>query len=199
MTMQQLILDKTEESFKKAEAFYGKTFSRPLNIIFKRNGTTAGYCNYRKKTLMFQLDLAEHNEEDFISQTVPHEVAHWIDFEHNGIHRDRKGWIAHGYTWKYIMRRVYGLNPDRCHTYDTSVTITKKQDRYEYTCGCATHKISTTLHNKILRGQTRQCNRCRQRIVWKNGNVIPKINILGIKEQEIAALKAQIKQLQGNG
>lgn len=195
--MKQRILDKVEESFKKAESYYNRTFSRPKHIVFKRNGTTGGWCWYSRSELMFQLDLAEHNGDDFLNQTVPHEVAHWIDKEVFGFQRCGSRRSIHGDTWKSIMRRVYGLNPDRCHDYDVSVTITKKQDRYEYVCGCfTTHKISTTLHNKILRGEWRKCKRCNQRISWKNGNVIPKINPLSLKDQEIARLKEQIAQLQ---
>jgi SprT protein len=195
MTTQQLILNKVEESFKKAEAFFGKTLERPRNIIFKRSGTTAGWSCYGRKELMFQLDLAEHHQEDFINETVPHEVAHYVDDLVYGNKYANGRRQVHGPRWKYIMTRVYGLNPDRCHNYDTSVTITRKQDRYEYTCGCTTHKISTTLHNKILRGNPRSCMRCRQRITWKNGNVIPKSNPLSIKDQEIQRLKEQIAKL----
>ena len=197
MTMQQLILDKVEESFKKAESFYNQPIPRPKNIIFKRNGTTAGYSCYGRKELMFQLDFAEHNQEDFINQVVPHEVAHWVDdvvYGNKYINGRRQ---VHGPRWKYIMRAVYKLNPDRCHNYDTSVTITKKQARHEYTCGCRTFNLSTTLHNKIQSGkQKRHCLRCRQNLVLVKPNAIVPVKPIDVKQREIDALKEQIARLQ---
>jgi len=160
--MKEKILAKVEESFLKAEAYYGRTFPRP-NVIFKRNGTCAGYATRDCKTLMFQLDLAEHHEEDFILNTVPHEVAHNIQFH---LYPRSKG---HGYEWKSIMTRVMRIPADRCHSYDTSVTKTKKQGTHTYTCGCNTiFNLSTTLHNKILKGQNRRCLKCHSRIFLKS-------------------------------
>lgn len=164
--MKQRILDKVEEAFVIAEKFYGRTFSRPTNIIFKRSGTMGGYCWYAKKELMFQLDFAEHNPDKFDS-TCFHEVAHWIDKEVYGYrHTDSGRRQIHGNTWKYIMSKVYRLSPDRCHTYDTSVTTTKKQDRKIYKCNCREHKISTTIHNRICRGHEYKCRSCGYRLIF---------------------------------
>jgi SprT protein len=100
--MQEKILNKVEESFLKAEKYYNRTFPRP-RIIFKRSGTTAGYAKRNCSELMFQLDLAEHHEKDFIDNTVPHEVAHCIQFH---LYPKSQG---HGYEWKFIMSRVMGI------------------------------------------------------------------------------------------
>jgi len=154
--MQDEILNKIEESFLKAEKFYNRSFTRP-KVIFKRNGTTAGYARRDLSYLMFQLDLAEANKEDFINQTVPHEVAHSVQFELY----PRSS--PHGREWKYIMRYVMGISPDRCHDYDVSVTNVKRQTRHLYTCGCGKEfNLSTTKHNRIQRGyQKRVCLSCR--------------------------------------
>lgn len=155
---------------------------------------------------MFQLDLAENNREDFLINTVPHEVAHYVDDEVYGNKYVNGRRQSHGPRWKYIMRMVYGLNPDRCHSYDTSVTLTKKQSRHEYTCGCRTHMVSTTIHNKILRGQRRICLTCREAIVLKKAyssdpfNFIESIgfNFIESKQKEIEELKEKIRKLQSS-
>jgi len=148
--MKEKILAKVEECFLIAEKFYGKTFERPTNIIFKRCGTNGGHSSYAKRELMFQLDLAEHHKDDFLNRTVPHEVAHYVQRAVYGYRNSYGKVMPHGHEWKYIMRRVFGLNPDRCHKYDTSVTQTKKQTRHIYSCSCGKiFKISTTMHNKI--------------------------------------------------
>lgn len=146
--MQEKILNKVEESFLRAEKFYGRTFPRP-RVIFKRSGTTAGFATCDCKVLMFQLDLAEHHERDFIDNTVPHEVAHNIQFH---IHPTSQ---AHGYEWKFIMTRVMGILPDRCHSYNTLVTSVKRETRHIYTCPCQKEfKVSTTTHNRIQKALT---------------------------------------------
>lgn len=167
-TIKQLILDKVEESFKIAEAFYGRTFDRPRSIIWNEKTTTGGYCSWREKTLMFNPILAMENEDDFITQTVPHEVAHWIDQAVYGIsykrtNRGKVRWILHGPNWKYIMERVYKIPADVTHSYDVTNTRGRVVARdFIYTCPCNTKfEITTSIHNKMRKGQVRICGKCK--------------------------------------
>jgi SprT protein len=194
--MKQAILDKVEEAFKKAEAYYGRTFSRPKHIIFKRSGTTGGHCWYANSELMFQIALAEQEGDKFLNRTPAHEVAHWIDKEVNGYSYTPSGRRdIHGKKWQFIMTKVMGLDASRCHSYDTSTIVKKKQAKHEYTCGCKSHFITTTIHNKILRGSRRICLRCRQRIVIKQFNAIVPQKPIDNIQAKIAELKQQIKEL----
>jgi SprT protein len=154
-----------EEAFKIADKFYGKSFERPKTVIFKRSGTCGGYANWGTKEIMFQLDFAENVGLEYI-QTIKHEVAHYVQFQQYGYCK------AHGREWKFIMRNVMHIPADRCHSYDTSVTKTKKQTKHIYGCGCGKEfKLSTTLHNKILRGSNRVCGTCYGRLILiKKGN-----------------------------
>jgi SprT protein len=161
--MQQEILAKVEECFMIAEKFFGKNFERPRNIKFKRSGTTAGTSCYSERELMFQLDFADHNPENFISQVVPHEVAHYVQRAVYGYGTVK----PHGKEWKFVMRRVYNLVPDRCHSYDTSVTTTRTRKRFDYSCGCTIHKISSIVHNRIQSGKKRYtCRSCGKGIAY---------------------------------
>lgn len=160
--VQQEISKKIENCFLIAERFYQKSFTRPIDIIFKRSGTTAGHCNYSKKELMFQLDLAEHNATEFINQIVPHEVAHYIQRAVYGYNANVK---THGREWKFIMSRVFNIRPDRCHAFDTSVTKTKRKKRFEYRCNCKSHEITSIMHNRMLLNKKRyMCCLCRTEI-----------------------------------
>lgn len=184
--MQDAILQKVEESFQIAERFFNTTFERPKNIIFKRNGRTAGHSNYSKRELMFQLDLAEHNREDFLKQVVPHEVAHYVQRAVYGY----RNVSHHGREWKYIMSRVYRLVPDRCHTYDTSVTETRLRNRFIYTCKCSEYKVSSVRHNRMVKGiQSYKCLRCNSTLVFKSPDNVTKIARL---KQQLAVLENQI-------
>jgi predicted SprT family Zn-dependent metalloprotease len=189
--MKQRILDKVEESFKKAEAFYGRTFSRPRNIIFKRTGRTAGHCNHSKSELMFQIALAEHEGDKFINRTPGHEVAHWIDKELHGYQKRGKVWDKHGENWKYIMTRVMKQDCSRCHSYDTVTVLgprrVVKRNRYEYSCSNGHNLIiSSVIHNRIM-GGNRKGYRCKC-----GGSISLKIPS---KEEQIAELRKRIESL----
>lgn len=76
--------------------------------------------------LRFNLQLYRENSEDFLKQTVPHEVAHLVAHQLFG---DRIQ--PHGEEWQLIMRGVYELPPHRCHNYAVKRrTVT----RYIYRC-----------------------------------------------------------------
>lgn len=189
-----VVLKHVEEAFILAEIFYKRSFSRPDEIIFKRSGTAAGYCFHSptKKTLMFQLDFMDAYPEDALD-TIRHEVAHYIQFEYYSY----RGYKIqpHGWEWQYVMRNVMGMEPKRCHSYDTSVTKVKRQVRHEYSCKCGLkHDVSTTIHNKILKGKGRICSRCRGRLY------LVKEGVKGEKTpddilKEIERLKKQIQDL----
>lgn len=178
--VQKEIVEKVEECFLIAEKFFNRTFERPKNIIFKRSGTTGGHSNYFKRELMFQLDIAEHNADDFIKTVVPHEVSHYVQRAVYGYSDNVK---PHGREWKYIMVRVYNLPPDRCHSYDVSVTKTRKRRRFMYSCGCSTtHSISSVIHNRIQSGKKRySCNKCRQTIQYNYPNK-PAVHIIALSD-----------------
>lgn len=156
------------ECFTIAEKFYGRKFSRPKSIIYKRNGSWGGYCNYHKSELMFQLDFAEHYKDKFLNRTVPHEVAHWIDKEVNGFLRKGSRRDIHGKTWQYIMTEVFKTDASRCHNYDTNVTSVKGGNNYVYECSCMEHTFSSIRHNRARKGKTTyHCRKCGSGLTFK--------------------------------
>lgn len=195
MTTKEIILQKVEESFKKAEAFYGKTFSRPDEYIWKRNGSVAGFCRHspRKKAFMFQLDLAEKNMDDYINQVVPHEVAHYIQFEHYGYYNNK----PHGRQWKFVMVQVMGIPAIRCHEYDLGETKTRQFKKVVYVCDCQEFSVTLKLHNKMqhmigLIGKSgRFCRNCKGSLRLKDATIISPDPI----QQKIKALEAELQRL----
>lgn len=189
MTIQQRILDKVEESFKKAEAFYGKSFSRPTTIIFKRTGTVGGHSNYARKELMFQIVLAENEGDNFINRTPAHEVAHYIEKEAYGYQYTPSGRRdIHGKKWQYIMKYVMKQDASRCHSYDTSI-VKRKRTTYQYTCANGhSHNISSVIHNRMIAGS--RSYRC------KCGGSLSIKDLRPTKEMEIELLKQKIADLE---
>ncbi len=186
--MKQRILDKVEEAFLKAEAFYGKKFSRPEIITFKRKGRVAGTCNYHTKELTFHIAIAEQEGDKFINRTPAHEVAHWIDAEYYGYKFNGKKLIRHGAPWVFIMENVMKQDSSRCHSFDTTAFRRKRaiRQKFEYSCtGGHNLMISSVCHNRIVRGTHRYKCKCGGKISLR----VPS------KEEQIAELEAKIKLL----
>jgi SprT protein len=139
-----------------------------IKIYFDLKGTTAGTFSRgsQGQSLHFNMPLMTANYEKYIEQTVGHEVAHYLAYAWKGTEYTRSGQrIGHGDTWKKIMNFL-GLNPSRCHSYDTS-SIAKSSNKitFEYKCGCNTHQMSSLLHKRMKAGQNRICGTCRQKLV----------------------------------
>jgi SprT protein len=91
---------------------------------------------------------------------VAHEVAHLIAHQLFGERIQ-----PHGEEWQLIMRGVYELPPDRCHTY----AVKRRQvTRYIYRCPCADSDFpfSAQRHGLVNQGRRYLCRRCRHTLVY---------------------------------
>ena len=74
-------------------------------------GTTAGRAWLQQWRIQLNEQLCKENTEDFMNDTIPHEVAHLVAYKVFGDD-------GHGEGWRSVMRAL-GLNPTRCHDYNT--------------------------------------------------------------------------------
>ena len=153
-SLEPLIRSTVESCYRRAEIYFQRRFERPL-LAFNLRGMAAAVAYPGKNAIRINNRLLEQNSEDFLHNTVPHEVSHLIAYR---LHGQR---IApHGTEWAAIMREVFGRAPRRCHDYDVRPSMTTA---YRYQCGCqAGHALSTRRHNNALRGRRYYCRRCRQ-------------------------------------
>ena len=86
-----------------------------LNNRFK---TTAGMAYYDSHSIKLSTELFREHTDHFIADTIPHEVAHLVDYI------VFKEW-GHGPSWKQVMR-AYGLEPARCHNMTNSAHEARK-------------------------------------------------------------------------
>jgi len=140
-----------------AEEFYLKSFPRP-EVTLNLRGRSAGVAELQRNRLRFNPVLLKENQQAFLAQVVPHEVAHLIAWQLHG-----RKIRPHGREWQQIMQQVFGLLPQTTHTFD--VTRAAKQG-YIYQCACEEKQHALTLrrHNKIQRGQQYVCRRCGSRL-----------------------------------
>lgn len=157
--MPELIHARVEACFQLAEAFFERDFRRP-QISLQLRGQKAGVAHLGENLLRFNAQLYRENREDFLRQTVAHEVAHMVAHEVFGS-RIR----PHGEEWQLIMRGVYQLPPHRCHNY---AVARRRTTRYVYRCQCPNQQFPFTAQRHALVGKGRRylCRRCRAQLVF---------------------------------
>lgn len=154
--------DKVKETVDKLNSIYGFNMKIP-KIYFDVKGTNAGLAKFRTMSVHFNEKLAVNNWEDFIDNTVPHEVCHLAVWQRCLFLR-KKFPSPHGATWKLMMSQV-GAIPKRTHDYDVS-EVRRGTKRYEYDCGCDKRvEVSAIIHNRITKGRKYKCNRCNNLLV----------------------------------
>ncbi len=157
--MPERLLARVESCYQLAEAFFKRPFARP-DVSLKLRGQKAGVAHLQQNLLRFNAQLYEQNREHFLRQTVAHEVAHLVAHQLFGPHIR-----PHGEEWQLIMRGVYELPPDRCHTYEVP---RRRGTRYLYRCDCAEQEFSFTAQRHALVGKGRRyiCRRCRATLIF---------------------------------
>lgn len=136
------------------------------DIRFDLRGTAAGQARWgtgERPVLRFNLAMARAETARFLAQTVPHEVAHLVTAACWGRTR------PHGIEWQSVMQ-FFGAPADRCHSYRVPDATHRRQRRWTYTCGCQSHALSTTRHNRAQAGHVSyHCRRCGDRLRWDSG------------------------------
>lgn len=163
------ILAQVKVYTERAERLYGIKINP--TVCFKLKGRVTGKAHTGKNKLQFNLTAleVEGGWNHLLNNTVPHEVAHLVQYTMPSWPKDRKNNPPHGQYWKKVMRD-FGVKADRCHS--LAMPKTRNQVRYPYHCGCRTHAISSTIHNRIQKGRKYQCLSCK---VWLTFG--PKIEI----------------------
>lgn len=138
LEMNQAIKDRTKFFFDKAIEIWGSRVDRLANqppvIYLDLKGLVAGKAWYKEWCIQYNTTLAYTDIETFLERTVPHEVAHMIDY--------LLGYRSHhGEPWKRIMRMLGASDTSRCHKYDMSEAI-KDTNRSVFHCNCSNHFLT---------------------------------------------------------
>ena len=151
----------TEHWLHQARLLYRTEFDTP-ELRFDLRGLSAGQYRFHPHPIIrFNAEMAARQFEAFCHRTPPHEVAHHIVARLHGF----GGVRPHGHEWQEVMR-AFGLEPTRCHQFDTSGMSRRRQRRFRYRCGCREHELSATRHNRVQRGEQRySCRHCGEVLV----------------------------------
>ncbi len=151
------LMQRVEQCYLLAEQHFSRSFHRP-QISFALRGKAAGVAHIGRNLLRFNSLLYQQNRDDFLRQTVAHEVAHLLAHELYG-----RGIRPHGPQWQGIMQEVFGLPALRCHSYQLPAT---PQTMYRYRCDCREHDLGVRRHRSCGRGRHYLCRNCQQRLYF---------------------------------
>lgn len=155
---------RVEACYQQAETFFNRRFPRP-EVSFKLRGQKAGVAHLSENKLRFNPTLYQQNREDFLRQTVAHEVAHMIAHYQFGARIQ-----PHGQEWQLIMQGVYELPAHRCHNYALEPS---SRLSFTYQCQCADNNqfpFSPQRHRLVKQGRRYFCRRCKATLIYTGSN-----------------------------
>lgn len=143
---------RLKEDLHRANRFFNKTFITPT-VSYSVRGQKAGIAYLERNEIRFNPVLLAENNQTFINQTVPHELAHILVYQ-------QFGRVApHGKEWKMMMEEVLNVPAHIYHCFDTRNTA----KHFEYLCDCQTHFLSVRRHNALQQGKRQYiCTKCRK-------------------------------------
>jgi SprT protein len=160
---QQQVIDETGRFVRKAGELFARQFA-PLEVHFDLSGTTAGMYKIhgRRSWVRYNPWIFGKYFSENLRDTVPHEVAHYVVHQVFGWGRVK----PHGVEWCTLME-WFEADPEVTFNYDLEGIPRRRQRTHGYRCACREHQLSTTRHNRILRGAGRyRCSYCRGDLVY---------------------------------
>lgn len=124
----------------------------PPSIGFRRSGGNAGTAHLQRNHVNLNPIYLSSNQDEFIAQVIPHEIAHIIVYQYFGKTK------PHGREWQAVMLNVFGRPPHVRH----SMTAPEARKKiFNYRCDCGPTELTIRRHNKVVRGEQQyQCRRC---------------------------------------
>ena len=171
--MQQRVCQEVTRYLKQAELRYQRVFP-VIHVLFNLKGKAAGMYKVKmslnsrrnwvgrqsadvvQRVIRFNPWLFAKYPDDSWSNTIPHEVAHYVVDCLHGIRNTR----PHGAEWKQVMID-FGAEPLVRAAYDLKGIPVRQVRHYTYQCQCRDILLTVHRHRKIQQGiQSYRCRDC---------------------------------------
>lgn len=154
IALQQAVMVCLREKLVMACEFFQQQFPEPL-VIYQQRGTLAGSAWLSDNQIRLNPVLLLENQQVFIGQVVPHELAHLLVWQ-------RFGRVApHGKEWKWMMETVLKVPAHRTHQFSLQPL---RRRLFMYHCDCQSYQLTLHRHNKIQCGTEYRCVHCGGRL-----------------------------------
>jgi SprT protein len=157
-SQQQQVLVATNACIVRAGELLQRSF-KIIPVAFDLRGRAAGMYRVQGKQRWIRYNpylFAKYFDEN-LTDTVPHEVAHYLIDMLYGLRKVR----AHGPEWRELAHMLGASTKATCRFDLTGVPV-RTQQRFAYRCDCTTHALTTRRHNQARHGHMRYfCRTCR--------------------------------------
>lgn len=160
---QRQVRAATEGFILRAEQLFGRGFER-IPVLFDLRGRAAGMFKVagRRRWIRYNPWIFSKYFTENLRDTVPHEVAHYIVHELYGSRSIK----PHGHQWRGLMQH-FGADAGVTFDLDLAGIPRRRQRTHAYRCGCREHQLSSTRHNRVLRGTGRyHCLACGTELLY---------------------------------
>lgn len=150
IALQQALMRSLREKLHHARLILQRCYPEPT-VLYCQRGTMAASAWPESNQIRLNPVLLLENQQQFIDQVIPHELAHLLVWHHFGQVR------PHGKEWKWMMETV--LNAPALRTHQFALCSLDRQ-LFHYQCNCQLHWLTLRRHNKVLRGAEYRCLHC---------------------------------------
>lgn len=121
-------------------------------ILWNQRGTAAGTAWPDNNEIRLNPVLLLENQQAFMDEVVPHELAHLLVWHHFG------RVAPHGKEWKWMMETILNVPARRTHRFAME-SLPRKT--FPYSCSCQSHQLTVRRHNRVVRGEAEyRCVHC---------------------------------------
>ena len=156
IAIQQAVMRSLREKLAQANLKLGRDYPEP-KLVYQQRGTAAGTAWLESYEIRLNPVLMMENQQAFIEEVVPHELAHLLVWKHFG------RVAPHGKEWKWMMEAVLGVPARRTHQFELESV---RRNTFPYRCQCQQHQLTVRRHNRVVRGEaTYRCVKCGEPLV----------------------------------
>ncbi|HEN3567361.1 SprT family zinc-dependent metalloprotease [Yersinia sp. HM-2024] len=155
IALQQAVMRCLRHKLQLANQHLGTDYPEP-KINYHQRGTSAGSAYLQSFEIRLNPVLLLENQQPFIDEVVPHELAHLL------VYRQFGRVPPHGKEWRWMMEHVLQVPASRTHQFEVTSVRSKT---FNYQCKCQQHALTIRRHNKVQRGESEyRCRECGEKL-----------------------------------